>query len=481
MRQAQISTERRLLRAGKRLHRYWFPINDTLLTNIRKGFSDGVYELDSDFLLSELRNDFALFGFVLKEFTNKRRKVNKKFELADNPFETLRRAPLSELKQILCDVSKTISEHSLGSSSKIQLERIADLLVSTSTSETLAEKSEIGSEKAFTAAFIRGLARVLIAFNYPSIFARAAEEKAVHESIDDYLSRLLGYSIELLGTSIGKDLGFSDEYLRTIFLSAKQSSTLEDEKEDLWNLCHIGECLARANHPELYPNARQNWEIAEEAIQDKLGKDGFKSLTKKIQLNSESYNLVQKNFSSEILDFRPYEKFREFDQRSRFRDNDAAQSLPPKLMRSFELLYETLPNNQVSSLGVRQLLKTIVPLAGFTAGAVYLIDPSKMLLVPRTTIGDLQLENLHSLDYAPSMHNNGTVVQAFRSNTPVVESGFMRKGDRTTSMSTVLGKSKRAGVLYLELPEDHFSLASDQYHKRFKAIAQALCDCLNIQ
>ncbi len=51
----------KLSRALNKVSRAWFPANPTTVSKLLDGLEKGAYDLDIDFLITEIQSDFALY------------------------------------------------------------------------------------------------------------------------------------------------------------------------------------------------------------------------------------------------------------------------------------------------------------------------------------------------------------------------------------------------------------------------------------
>jgi hypothetical protein len=154
-----------------------------------------------------------------------------------------------------------------------------------------------------------------------------------------------------------------------------------------------------------------------------------------------------------------------------------------------------MPRKSVNRKVLEKLVKEVIPLAGFTGGCVFLVDPSAMSLIPRTVIGKVRMRSLTpiALPRSHGSHMNtliGDVITtrvdrtadvaqaAFESDQPVLQRSNGSTKDSFTGIYCCLGKTRKIGVLYLEVPEAQFSDRSPQVLKIFKALKQTLCHAL---
>ena len=78
-------------------------------------------------------------------------------------------------------------------------------------------------------------------------------------------------------------LGILDE------LNQEQRTITSAVGKTLSRICRVGEALARANDPERYPQAKEDWQLAKTEIERRLGKRGIEIIKERFQDRCESY------------------------------------------------------------------------------------------------------------------------------------------------------------------------------------------------
>jgi hypothetical protein len=118
-----------------------------------------------------------------------------------------------------------------------------------------------------------------------------------------------------------------------------------------------------------------------------------------------------------------------------------------------------------------------VPLAGFSAGCIYTVDPTINALLPQLIIGKPLLRRLSLVAYNQP---EDIVASAFKNYEPIITEGTDNKYVRYKAIALVLGRSQRIGVIYMEIPATSFETEESQYITHLKALAQTFNDCLNL-
>ncbi|MCB0321498.1 MAG: HDOD domain-containing protein, partial [Bdellovibrionales bacterium] len=450
--------EKRLLRAVSHVSDYWFPVNERLLSEIRSELDgiDGDEGLAS--IVQKIQADQSLFFHCLKELSSL---VSKEGEGSSrDPVMLLHDAGIEELRRILDPENGKISVLSYDSGSTEQLARFHETLVSATTAQTLAESYGVDESAAYSSAMLRQLGLTLIAWNYPGVYHSVVSDLQSDDSIDARMSAKLGFSPHLLAIRLLESWGLSSDYSHRLGLidelAAPRDPIAIAMADTLAELCRVGECLARAHHPEIYPSARSDWEFAQREVTSRIGEDGIRIIKEKLDDVLEVYN----DFMPEVFDHGLdglYELTENYDSYSPIdRDlerNPFLSCCKPEVSRSIRTLYRSLENITDAAVSVRAFADNVIPTARFSGGAIYTADPSIMMLIPQFSFGDMQLRLAHGVDYSLVLSNADLVALAYQNAEPVVEFQMSQDSQVITAIAGMFGGTQRVGVLYLEIPE----------------------------
>ncbi|MCB0334454.1 MAG: HDOD domain-containing protein, partial [Bdellovibrionales bacterium] len=452
---------RNLAQACKKIHKDWFPVNSALLSRIQEGLGNGAYELDVDFLVNDIKTDFALYTYCLNEL---RKQTHEGIELprTGTPTELLQEAGLKRLSQILDTSPADISPYSLDALSGLHGVRMSESMLGASTAEVLSERRNLSATTGYSTGLLRQLGLTLISWNYPDAFQEAMEQHKKGKRIDHEITRILGFSPSILGIALARQWGLSSEIRLAIGdhqavtnLSSKEASALRGTASMLGKICEIGEAFARANHPEHYPSAQTDWDTAQKSIKAILGHDGIKVVKEKVKENCSNYlALAPEVFQAQVQQDVEKEIASKSTTES-FRLNRYIRHCPRDTQAALADLYEELDlSPKVDRDLIARLVREIVPPSGFENGCVFLLEPETMKLHPRLKIGALPLNTFkpyHALSM-PSTRTGDTnpILAAYHCNTPIVESNYSLTPTGSACIAMVLGQTQRVGVLYLE-------------------------------
>lgn len=459
--------EKRLQRALKHVNDLWFPPNAKLLGRIRKGLREGDYDLSIDFLLNDIKSDFALYSYCIKEITKLLREEGVVLPSTLTPIQVLKAAGVKRLKKVINVDEKVISKHPLGILDELQANRIQEAMISASVAEALCDGQKINPELGYSTGLLRHLGLTLIAWNYPEIYRKAVESLTEEQDLDTVLSNALGFSPAMLAVSLLQEWNINEEVSNAIagenilILSEKRKEELKHASKTLEKLCKVGEALARANDPDTYPSAPKDWEEAKGELHRALGPRGMQYIKDKVEQHLENYTKEYPELFKVTSDFNPERKIAVALDKRLISMNPYAEHCAPELKRKLRGLYSKINPNSVSKKALQELIHKVIPFAGFSGGCVYTYDGMNRTLMPRLKIGDF----------------NEEVNLEFPLNSEKLES---RERDKITYFKQEFGGSRRLGVLYLEVPTHLICDLKYDPIVHFEALRQTLQDCLNI-
>jgi hypothetical protein len=482
-------SDKRLLRAAKHVTTHWFPINPEVLNALKRGFADGSLEQDMEAVVTLLKKDFALFTFVTKELLPIADKRGAPATLRANPLELIRWVGVSTIKEIVLNESALPNTHQLESSSEFQNARIRETTIIATTAEVLSENKQLNPEMGFCRGVVREIGLNLIAWNYPTLYARILKALTPRVSLDELLTQELGFSPITLAMHLLKP--------------TVKSSTFEENKiRDTWavydDLCVIGEALSRASNPDTYPTAENDWQKAAEFISKTVGTNGIELIRNRALQHAEEYISAVPIAFAPIKDIDPEKRINNHLRGSRALENYYLKQCPAHVQAALRTLYSEMPRSHVNRDALEILLKEVIPAAGFTGGCIFVVDPASLALAPRTVIGQVTLRPVQrvALKTIPGNGKNALISEtilssagssgdlaaaAFACSYPLLERSDEPADSANIGLYASLGTKRRVGVLYLEAPENKVSVADGGAVLLFKALRQTLCDALLVE
>lgn len=461
----------------------WLPVNPELIDSIRLNLRNGNYDTERDVLIRDIKSDMALMAYCIRELKALIDEEEGEDAVTD-PIEVLRRVSLDHVLQVLGRPPETYSLHRLSEMNELQARCLQHSMVSASVAELLSERYKIDPDLAYACGLFRHLGITLIAWNYPHMYQRLTLASRPNENLDKAISRVLGFSPSLLGIVIARQWGLSPE-LRIgmgdpAAREADQRAGGEASKigEILEKICKIGEVVALVNESGNMPGIHIDWEGAKEEIISCLGANGLNTIFERVENACSGYSkilpqLFRKPKSGEGY---PAERL----AAELLENNTYIRHCPALLQGQLRVLYSKLKPGHVVKDNIDTLVNEIIPSAGFVKGCIYMVEPDTFSLVPRLAIGGVRLGVFKEVKFTAGPSDNNPVLVAFRSQTPLMENRIGSTGERMAVVTGAIGTVQRVGVLYLEVSPKLLKDESSNTLMYFRAIRQALKDCMNL-
>jgi hypothetical protein len=471
---------RRLLRASQYVQKQWLPINQELLKKIQTGLSRGVYELDVEFLIDDIKLDHGIFLTCLRGLGTLIRAESGEVPESLNPVELLHFSGYERLKAVLSDSVAFQSAHQLTQMNREQAACVQQSLISVSAVQSLLRERKNSPDTGYSAAILRQLGLALIAWNYPTVYRKAAAGSGA-QSLEAGIVSQLGFSPQELAFQVLYSWGVCQNMQDVIFGSTRDFIDNADAShavQEIVHLCEVGETLARACHPEVYPPQVKPWAEAKEVILSILGDSGLRLIQAQVLENAQAYLEYFPREFAEIKRINP----------DRCRSSVSAPDIPNAYSSHCSASVQTLLQEVYADmsdgndkLAIAKLVQQVIPAAEFYGGAIFIVDPFTGLLVPRVHIKKPRLIDVCQIAPDSREFADSPITAAFQCSSPIVENVLDPDIGYVSYAAGVLGTRQRAGVLYLEMGDISFEASSSNTLAMFKAIRQAFCDCLKLK
>jgi len=459
------ANSRRIDRALHHVSKPWFPMNPDVVKRVRDGIDQKTFDNNFEALLDELKSDFALFTYIVKELSQKAVLSEQARSIIGNPIALVRWGGTAAIKEILSEQQKIPNIHSLHWSEPFQVQRLRETAIIASTASALSEKKNLDPDLGFSRGVIREIGLNLIAWNYPSVYSKVLNNLTADQNLDDELSKELGFTPALLVTRLFRPDWAADP-------------ELQDVEDTTWasydELCEIGEAVARAENPETYPSAERDWQQAQNTLKETLGDKAIDLIREKTVASTKNYQKALPEVFSTIATLDPDQQIQRHKRVSRAIDEKALKHCSESVQQALKMLYAEMSGEVVNKGIVGKLLKDVVPDAGFTGGCVFVVDPTSLSLKPRTLIGRVRMRQITNLALEPG----DPAVSSLSSNQPVIKNGSTPDNALMAGIYSPLGNRKKIGVLYLELPQKASVPPSEEVLGVFNVLKKALSDAL---
>lgn len=455
---------------------HWIPVNKSIVDEAIKIATDagedaGVRAKDL------MRHDVNLYLTLISTWY-------RQDQTQTESFNSLFSENLGQLIDLLNEIRNTCPNNTARQASHLQLERTEQALLSASSAELLASSSGIDPELGFSCALLRQLGLTLVAWNYPRVYSRAVAKADQDNKLEALLTRQLGFSPTSLGIRLAREWSIAPELrLGMGDATVEASSIVANNKRlklignTLQQICSTSETIATAATPYKNSIKPEEWKKAKEHITQIIGTDGLSLIRERFFKYCD--RLEEMVLIIDDIGDSAESKSTKEDTHKEY-NNPYVRHCPPLLRAQLRKLYQRLKGTRVSRECLEYLTREIIPSAGFSGGAIYILNSEDISLEKKMSIGKCELD-WGAKQYLSDTSKFNPISAAFRLKTPLLER-FTPEGEEfpILSITSYIGKTKKAGALYLEVsPRLEYTTKADPL-AYFKAIAWALGDCLGL-
>ncbi len=462
----------------------WFPAHPEHLRSIRRKVKDGVYR-STHGLLEDIRGDFALFGFVVKEIGAR----IAAGEGARDLVQRLRDLDVRELQRYIPVSETRISNHRFAELGEVQLSRLQHFMLSTSAVHALAEEQRIDELTAICALFFRQVGFALVCWNYPRIYSKAMQSTYDSQrSFDRAISSVLGFSPKTLGIQLARSWGAAPGLIDAIQgkpdpapvvagLEPPPVKLFAPEVELLMQFCDVGEAYARSHDSARFRHADRERRRASEALTSKLGVEGFKAFEKALREQWAAYASAQ---PSAAIQAQPGAEGTPGTSGPGWERNVFLDGCPESIQHLLRPLYGYVTVGQPSPVAIKRLVETTIIETGFESGCIYLVDPKDLRMIPNVVIGPFKRESYQPVFSLTVGSLSDPLTRAYMGGAPV-KGHAIRGGDtKVLYIAGAVGSGVKRGVFYLETSHPGYLSGEADLQSCFCALHHLLCESLNI-
>jgi hypothetical protein len=474
-----VSSNRRLYRALYYVCDKWLPCDQALLQHINQSLNGpkGTF-ICPERILGLIQSDVSLHLFTLARLYALLAHEGVAIDENLSAREFILEGGVDFLRLIFEDQKVLNTSHSLEDADDIQKLRLFESITSASASQVLAPSYGIDADDGYSGALVRQAGFLLIAWNYPTVYAQALRAESEGQSADAVFIEKLGFSAEVLTIELLHRWGVSRTSSRLMYGLKGASGLGAESTNPLTQLYRTGELLARANLPELYPSAKENWEESQKEIVKRLGSSGMEAIRSACEDQLNHYRMNIPELFSHGLTLDPKLRIPLFERSQLSLSNPYLSLCEVELRDAFTKIYAALRPQGDQEEALREILREVIPKAGFKSGCVFTVDPSRLELIPQAFIGAAKRVDFKNHDLTLSNGSNSIVALAYLSPQPIVEYHRMSDGSYINRIASYIGLDNRVGVLFLEIDGECYDLDSRLVLNQFRAIQHALSACL---
>ena len=403
---------------------------------IRSKIIQNSYRAQPATVIKDIKQDFALFSYCVRELVNRAQTSGEPLtELY--PVHLLEVSDPAGLVTLVNQAPQHLQAFGAEYGTREQRSTLTSPLVSAAISEELAAALSLDPDIAFATALMRQLGLTLIAWSYPTVFTRAFCGLTGNETIDMAIHKRLGFSPLMLGLTFAHEWRIAAP-IRSAMGDTSVQSTLSPEEsalaDNLKKICRIGEVLTRAHEPGYYPKARETFAEAEREVERILGEHAMRRLRSRI---ADQCALLLRSVPEFLKPAAAVAVPGQVRQA-------AEEALPERFAHPMAAFRSTLDKNAGANTLFAIIKQQLFPASGFLSAAVYLVAPEYGSILPRFTLGNL---NLHSLEPVP-LSSPQPLALALQTRSPRYEAG---RGSTPPSILAGIGTPAIIGVLYVQL------------------------------
>jgi hypothetical protein len=473
----RLSRNQKLLKASDYVREMWVPINTRQVNRIKSLLGAGDTAPDIGSVLTEIKGDPGFFLHFIREICQ--------LMNSDMGWEqTLTKSGVDTVRKLVTVDIEKLSKHSLSAASDVQMSRFEEILVSAATVESLCEEYLIDPNLGYSAAILRQLGLLLVACNYPKIYRDASKEITPDVSIDQALARRLGFTPSALALRVTRDWSLPEE-LREAIEDREQDIELASLGEShekgragaLTTLCRVGEELARARQPNIYPDSERAWEQSVTAIRMRLGEEGIRRIGERFDfyralltrsIPEASAQIKTDGLTTGISDA----------NKSLIRAGATLgwmKDCSANFIHEMQIISSAISNGASTSELLMMWRKSLLPSSGFDAGVVFSFEPVLRALIPQ-----LQFGYIRSRDIKPVALDReiDIVSRAFQAHNPIVRENRTEDGDLVSTISGFFGAPLRLGVVMVESSKDNYLRMPTTSLAHLRGLTHLLSQCL---
>jgi len=462
-------------RAKRYLTEGWIPIVPEVLRNVRKNLREGMYG-DPRSIIGDLMQDPALFNFCLREaqYHNGARKQT-------DIFEHLVKVPVSEWHRLLPSLEGNASRHKLTQATQEQLMLMRQVGIAATATELLAQGEKMKPLIGFQTAVVRQLGLLLVAFNYPRIFAKAWEaHSSSPQKLEESLFRALGFSPLRMGTQVAEGWGVSNDMSGAVsdmrpdewvHLLSRRKDDGDQARISLRELCCLGEGFAsiHARGGAHYSDAAG---ILEQELERRLGKDVYQTLIDETTDLCERYGGGEKAARVPATTDKPIEGRSEGGETIVGSVSDRCREIAARVVKA-------LVPNAPSAIALKMIVEELVPAAEFDGGCIYVLARDSLMPKPQLFIG-VERSSFRPVFECSLGLTVDPMTRACVEKSTVRGQVLHGTPNPTIYLAAPLGGDGKRAALYLESSANTYLEGHEKVEVAFQLICDLLVAALNL-
>ena len=382
----------------------WLPVNPVVFKNISNTLKEQPDNREE--ILRLINQDTSLGLYLNAELY----RVSGSAQLI-SPEQRILHVSSEQLQQVFPKNTLALSKHSLDKISLSQSGQLQRTIVATKAAAVLANKlAEKIADTQFGVMF-SDLGRQLVAWNYPLVYNQAlSKQRSGIAELDSEIERILGINPNQVSARLALRYGVPNDIVQAFNTrseppSSKQNVSLSDiikygrlfsERLDVKNFTESGEKFAQLEDQLIQKlgNVPDHKDIEAYAKETLAEYQGVVSKRSRLALGDWK--------SAELADVRYTLKGQHFQ-------------VPAIIRAQVQSIFERINEKNERILILSSLINTLIPMAGFSSGCIYVLSDDQQYLLPQMQIG----RTLQRWNKRIALNSDSDLVRAFFSNTPV--------------------------------------------------------------
>jgi hypothetical protein len=127
-------------------------------------------------------------------------------------------------------------------------------------------------------------------------------------------------------------------------------------------LCEVGEALARAENPNTYPSAENDWKLASEYLEKTVGSQAVDLIKNRAMEHSREYQRTLANAFHSLAEFSPEKKVKHFKKQESARNNRYLSHCPPEIQKALRNMYAEINGDNSPRAALELLFQSFLKL-----------------------------------------------------------------------------------------------------------------------
>jgi hypothetical protein len=397
----EIPFSKRSFEVAQTCARTWIPVVPDALTSLQRRVQSGEFKVNKErHLCRELRRDIGLYLHTFFHLC-----LNKEPSSSSTPESILgcvEKCSVRGIGNLIAGVPANFGSAEIKEMGEYQAKVLRFALVASNSAVLLAERADVDEGMTYSLSLFRNLGNLLTSWSYPAAFNRAAENWSQGRgNLILNLEHSLNASALEVAFLLIRGLHLGDKICSVILnpgdmvpergegANDASGALRRSSLEKAIRFCEIGEALARLSDSECYPLSAKEWEYVSRDVTYYLGRNCIVQINECVAAASELYLDYQPEVFNKVLNpERDVLLAKKAYNIHRF--NRATQGIPmaDSIRDIFESVYRLMAFDKASRSALEVLFSDVLPDLEFEQAGLFIYDPKKDLLTPRSSYGN---------------------------------------------------------------------------------------------